>query len=92
MLVKPTQESIEDEDNIYQIDLGLTVAEAGYIYWGLVSLEDGNSPMFQNPKVIRSIKDLRGYIDSAFNEVLDMEREQIYLETYNPRRECGCFG
>ena len=80
---------IEDEDNIHQITLGLTVANASYIYWGLVSLEDGNSPMFQNPEVIRSIKQLRGYIDMEFNDVLDIEREQAYLETYN---RCGCVG
>ena len=74
----------EDEDNIHQLTLGLTVADVSYIYWGLMALEDGNNPLFQNKEVLRSIKQLRGYIDMEFNDVLDIEREQAFLEKYNP--------
>ena len=72
-----------DDDTQYPITLELTVADASYLYWGLVSLEDGNSPMFLNKDVLQSVKTLRCYIDGEFNEAIDVAQEQWYLENMN---------
>ena len=72
-----------DDDTQYPVTLELTVADASYLYWGLVSLEDGNNPMFLNKDVLQAVKSLRCHIDSEFNEALDIEREQEYLENMN---------